>query len=128
MDLTVARSNFRYEDEYITMTRGDTLSFGIELFDGEGNPFTDTFTGMYFSCKKSFNDQKVTFQKSLGDGISNVGDGQYVVRVAPEDTVNLEAGKYFYDLQLEVNGDVYTPIKGVLEIDREVTNEGGDIG
>ena len=118
--MDIKRTTFKYEDEYITMTRGDTLSFGVELLDADGNPFTDELDGAFFSCKKNYTDAENTFQKSLGDGITKIDDGQYAVRVAPEDTADLEHGKYFYDLEIEINGDVFTLLKGVLELERDV--------
>ena len=44
----------------------------------------------------------------------------YGVRVAPELTEGVEYGKYFYDLQLEINDDVLTLMKGKLSIEWEV--------
>lgn len=104
-----------FDDRYVTMTRGDTMSFGIEI---EGlNQDLDT---AFFTVRKSYSESPV-FQKSIGNGISEVDDNQYAVRVAPEDTADLEPGKYYYDLQLGVNSDVFTIIKGVLELERDVT-------
>lgn len=110
------RSIFRMEDEYITMVRGDTLSFGMEI-----SGLDDDLDTAYMTCKKTLADERVVFKKSLGNGISKIGDGQYAVRVAPEDTMDLESGKYFYDLQIGVNGDIFTVKKGVLEIEDDVT-------
>lgn len=104
-----------FDDRYVTMTRGDTMSFGIEI-DGLDQDLDTAF----FTVRKSYSESPV-FQKSIGDGISKVGDSQYTVRVAPEDTENLQPGKYHYDLQLGVNSDVFTIIKGVLELERDVT-------
>lgn len=113
------RSTFRMEDEYITMTRGDTLSFGMEVKDDTGNGIElDT---AYMTCKKALTDDVNVFLKSLGNGITEIGDGQYAVRVAPEDTANVSAGKYFYDLQIGVNGDIFTVKKGVLELEADIT-------
>lgn len=111
------RSTFKMEDEYITMTRGDTLSFGLEV---EG----DALDTAYFTVKKSFSDETPVFQKSLGttvDGITLIEEGKYAVRIAPEDTENLEVGKYYYDLQIGVNGDVFTVKRGILELEADVT-------
>lgn len=119
--MDIKRTNFKMEDKYITMTRGDTLSFGLEFYDEDGNAFTDDLESAFFTCKKNYTDGENLFQKSLGNGITKVSDGQYAVRVAPEDTVGIESGKYFYDLQIGVNSDVFTLLKGVLEIERDVT-------
>lgn len=124
------RTNFKIEkfmneDEYITMTRGDTFSFGFEIYElDENNELVlsdQELDSVYFTCKQNYTDEYNAFQKSLEDGISNVGTGQYVVRIAPEDTKDLEAGKYFYDLEISANSDVFTFLKGVLEIEHDVT-------
>ena len=44
------RTNFKYEKENITMIKGDTVSFNVELFDENGNAVAvDT---AFFTCKK----------------------------------------------------------------------------
>lgn len=121
--MDIKRTNFKFnnEDEYITMTRGDTLSFGFELLDGNEEAFSDDLASAFFTCKQNYTDAENVFQKSLGNGISKIGTGEYVVRVAPEDTADKEAGKYFYDLQIGINSDIFTILKGVLEIEHDVT-------
>ena len=105
----------------ISIIRGDTYSFNFiveELLDDA-----------YFSCKKTTNKDDVNylFQKSLGDGISLVEETEegkvYVVRVAPEDTHDITKGNYYYDLQLEKNGDVFTPLIGRFKITDVITRE-----
>lgn len=108
------RSNFKFEDDYIKLTRGDTLSFGVEI-DG-----VDELDTAFFTCKKDVNESTVLFQKSLNNGIVKQGNA-YAVRVAPADTKDAEIGKYFFDLQIGVNDDVFTILKGILEITYEVT-------
>jgi hypothetical protein len=119
--MDIIRTNFKFEDSYITMTKGDTLSFGMELFDGNGEAFTDELESAFFTCKQNYTDSVNVFQKSLGNGITKADDGQYIVRVAPEDTIGMEAGKYFFDLQIGTDSDVFTISKGVLEIEQDVT-------
>ncbi len=127
----MTRTNFKMEDEYIKMVRGDTLAFGIEILIDENDeavPFADELDSIYFTCKQNYTDQINAFQKSLDNGITKIDDGQYVVRVAPSDTKSMEAGKYFYDLQISVNGDVFTVLKGILELEHDVTITEGDSG
>lgn len=104
-------------DIVLNMLKGDTLSFGVKL---EGVTTLDT---AFFSCKTSYSDNNYVFQKSIGDGIWKDSDGLYGIRVAPEDTENLIAGEYYCDLQIGVNGDVYTVLNGVLNIENDVTRE-----
>ena len=98
-----------------SMVKGDTFAFGIEI-DG-----VDTLEAAFFSVKKNKYDNSYAVQKSIGDGIYQVDDGVYGVRVAPDDTKNLDAGFYYYDLQIQVNLDVFTVLIGELEIVEEVT-------
>lgn len=100
----------------ISMVRGDTLSFGIEL---EG--LDQDLDSIYFSCKASYSDTNYIFQKSLGNGIQKVATGQYTIRVAPIDTVDVNIGVYCYDLEIRVNSEVYTIMRGPLEILGDVT-------
>lgn len=100
----------------IQVVKGDTLSFGVEIEGLEQDLET-----AYFSCKKDIDEETYIFQKSLGHGISKVAQGQYIVRVAPEDTKNLEVGEYYYDLQIGLNGDIFTILRGLFDILYDVT-------
>lgn len=103
------------------MVRGDTFRFKVEI---EG--LVNNLTSAYFSCKKNLDDQEYVFQKSIGDGISKYKSTEnsiiYEVVVAPEDTENVECGNYFYDLQLGVDGDIFTPLNAILKIEKDVTH------
>lgn len=102
-------------DTNISMVRGDTLAFGVEFVDLDQDIET-----AFFSCRRS-HEEDLLFQKSLEDGITKVDETHYTVRVAPEDTRNLDAGKYYYDFEVGLNGDIFTILKGVLEIEQDVT-------
>lgn len=117
------RTSFKMEESYITMVRGDTLSFGLSL-DGVSEVDSALMT-----CKLNKSDVDNVFQKSLNNGISRTDAGEYVVRVAPEDTKDVVAGKYFYDLQIGVGSDIFTILHGVLEILQDVSPhvDGGGI-
>lgn len=102
----------------LNMIRGDTLAFAIEI---EG--LDQQLETCYFSCKRNIDDDNYTFQKSLEDGIEMIETNKYRVRVAPEDTKGKDVGKYYYDLQIGVNGDVHTVLRGQLDIETEITEE-----
>lgn len=112
-------ASFDMKNEYLTMIKGDTLSFNMEIQN-----LSAPLASAYFSCRKDF-DSEYSFQKSLGDGISQLslsnGVGLYIVRVAPEDTADLEAGQYRYDLEIGIGSDIYTVLNGILEIQEDVT-------
>ena len=110
------------EKTKLEMVRGDTLQFGIEV---EFDDAPQELESVFCSCKKNYDDDANVFQKKLSDGISYVKtEGNklyYVVRVAPEDTESIEAGQYYYDLQISLNSDVFTILNGVLKIYDDVT-------
>ena len=84
----------------LEMIRGDTLSFAFEVEFDEAPQILE---------------KGINFSKQEGTKL------YYIVRVAPEDTENLEAGMYYYDLSIELNGDVFTILNGALKIEEDVT-------
>lgn len=111
------RTSFNMDESNITMIKGDTLSFGIEIDGLEGQ----SLDSAYFTCKNVPTSDEYIFRKKLWDGIHNNMDGTYTVRVAPADTANVTAGVYYYDLQIGINGDVFTVLLGLLTILQDVT-------
>lgn len=103
----------------ISLTRGDTLAFDVTISEIDGV----TIESMYFSVKKKPSDTNYIFQKSIGNGITYLEDLKYRVRIAPEDTYELPAGKYAYDLQIKLGGDIYTPLMGTFRLNWDVTEE-----
>ena len=116
--MVVQRTNFKMEYDNITMTRGDTVTFNIQVFDENENPVE--VDNCKFTCKKRASTAETVFQKSLGDGITQ-SDGLITVRIAPEDTKEVEEGTYFYDCALYVANDVFTIKKGILTIEWDAT-------
>ncbi len=104
-------------NENLKMIRGDTLAFGFEV-DG-----VTEVDAVYFSVKKTKYEDEYILQKTLNNGVEKVEDGKYSVRVAPSDTHNLETGIYYYDLQIGVNGDIFTVLYGNLKIEADITRE-----
>ena len=104
-----------FDSRYVTMTRGDTVSFNMEI---EG--LDQDLDTAFLTCRKSYTGE-ILFQKSLGNGITKQDTGLYVLRIAPEDTKDVEPAKYYYDLELGVNGDKFTILKGVLDIEPDMT-------
>ena len=113
------RTNFQMEYQDITMIRGDTLAFNVEVKDQNGNFVMITDANM--TCKKRLSSDENIFHKALGSGITQDEDGLIYVRVAPQDTKEVDAGRYFYDFNIGVGNDVYTLMIGVLSIEQDVT-------
>lgn len=109
--------NFYKKD--IHNVRGDTYSFGL-ISDEE----LDT---IYFTCRDALNDDSnILFQKSLNNGITLTEQEEeysYSIRVAPNDTKSLQSGIYYYDLQIELNEDVFTVMKGKFIVEQDSTWE-----
>lgn len=111
------------DETNIEMIRGDTLQLGVELYDDDGNLIDDAITAAYFSCKSDPQSDSYVFQKQLNAGITEASTGKYRVRVAPEDTYSVEPGTYYFDMQIEIGSDVYTPLIGKLVINYDITRE-----
>lgn len=102
----------------LEMTRGDTFSFGLEIVD-----LGQAISSAYLTVKNNYDDEPL-FQKTLGNGIElehiDGEDYYYTIRIAPEDTENLEPKKYYYDFEINVNDDTFTILKGILDIEFDV--------
>ena len=102
----------------LEMVKNDTLSFNFQLQGLEGQqPFNILFT-----CKNNPDDEEYIFQRQIGDGISLLSyDAEtdiatYTLRIAPDNTETMSCGRYFYDLEVTVNSDVFTLMRGRLEL------------
>lgn len=107
----------------IKNVRGDTYSIG---FKTEG--IDQELDNVYFTCRDNLTDESnVLFQKSLGNGITLVDQEEniysYNVRVAPEDTRDIQSGTYYYDLQININDDIFTVMRGKFIIEQDCTWE-----
>ena len=122
---------FQNINENITLVRGDTLAFGLELYlADEENEESQTLLDQdldscYFSVSKDYDNTLNVFQKSLGDGIEKVSQGKYRVRIAPEDTAELEVGVYYYDCEIGINDDTFTILRGSFNIVWDIPRQGG---
>ena len=106
----------------LEMIKGDTLSFAFEV---EFDEAPQKLEKADFTCKTNFDDDDVVFHKELEKGINFSKQERnklfYIVRIEPEDTKNIETGMYYYDLSIELNGDVFTILNGALKIESDVT-------
>lgn len=114
-----------YYKNDIRHVKGDTLSHPIYV---EG--LNEDLESIYFTCRDSLNDNsEILIEKSLNNGITYMYYDEetdtriYVVRIAPSDTKDLQAGTYFYDEQIAVNGDVFTIMKGKFILEQDATRK-----
>ena len=116
-----------YYKNNIKHVKGDTYSSAL-IVEGLGQ----ALDSVYFTCRDSLkNDSTILFEKSLADGgITQVEYDEendirkYAVRIDPYDTRNLQAGTYFYDLQITVNTDVFTIMKGNFILEQDASRKG----
>jgi hypothetical protein len=107
----------------IAMIRGDTMSFGFEI-QGLGDQSPDA---IIFTCKETPEDEEELFSVSLADNITEdsydpeLDIRTFVVRIPPVLTEDLELGRYFYDLQVYINNDILTLLRGRLTLEYEIT-------
>lgn len=116
--------NFYNRD--LKVVRGDTFSNTI-IVEGLGQ----NLEAIQFTCKSGLNDNdEEIFTKELNDGITLIEYNEeedirkYAIRVAPEDTEDVQSGTYYYDIRIKVNFDVFTIMKGKFIL---IQSCGGDI-
>ena len=102
--------------------RGDTFRARVTI----SNVSREDVTGLTFSVKKAKADKEYIVQETFETGgftpASEEGtEADYVMRVAPEHTENLDSGDYVYDLELRLGDDVYTLMNGKLTLMEDVT-------
>lgn len=109
----------------ITMIQNDTMSFGFQVQGLQGQRPSN----IVFTCKETPEIKESLFSVSFDDHIilrSYDEDNDvltYVLRIPPELTEDIELGRYYYDLQLTVNYDILTLMKGRLTLEYQVTGE-----
>lgn len=107
----------------ISMIRGDTMSFSFQLKGLGGQRPED----IKFTCKETIEDEEPLFTCVLNESITEISyDPEkdlltYRVRVRPYQTAELDLGRFFYDLELKVNGDIITLMTGRFSLEPEIT-------
>lgn len=78
---------------------------------------------IYFTLKRGEKGKKI-LQKTIGEGIILQDDGYYHITLNPEDTAELDAGSYRYDIELNVgNYLVSTLIEGEIVLLQDITTK-----
>lgn len=107
----------------IVMIKNDTLTFGFEIQGLEGQ----SPDNIVFSCKDTPDKDTYLFKVDRADHITEISYDPvtdirtYRLRIPPILTADLELGRYFYDLQINTNNDIYTLMKGRLTLEYQVT-------
>lgn len=113
--------------------RGDTkLLKKFRPVDQNGNVLLLTnLDNIYFTMKKNENGTAI-IKKNIGNGITYGVDGYYHITLQANETANLPAGTYKYDIELDTYNSqaqliVSTIIEGEIELTQDVTQEGDRI-
>ena len=107
----------------ISMIRGDTMSFSFQLKGLGGQRPED----IKFTCKETIEDEEPLFTCVLNESITEISYDPdkdlltYRVRVRPYQTAELDLGRFYYDLELKVNGGIITLMTGRFSLEPEIT-------
>ena len=108
--------------------RGDTHQLNkFRPTNKDGEPLTlRSEDQLYFTMKKTEKGEAIV-KKNLSNGIILEDDGYYHITMETEDTRDLNAGSYVYDIELHIVSSsktiVKTIIEGTIELLQDVTNK-----
>lgn len=111
--------------------RGDTKVLNkFRPTENNGNPLElSDVDQIYFTMKKNEQGNAI-LKKSINNGITLGEDGYYHITLEAEDTSELDAGTYKYDIELNLMLDklfVKTLIEGEITLLQDITTEGDRI-
>lgn len=104
----------------LDIIRGDTVNIQFEIDSDTVLDLSSENFNVTFSLKKAATDTAYVFQKDK-TAVTSPADNVFILRIAPEDTTNLIAGFYFYDIQLSIGDDIYTIALGKFNINIDIT-------
>lgn len=97
----------------IEIVRGTTNAFEIPITDADGNPYTlndgETFV---FALKRHYKGSERVLIKTITEG----ENGVYSLILKPSDTIDLECGRYYYDVGLQMGNDFF-PVIPISQFD-----------
>ena len=108
---------FKVDDNNISLIRGDTGSFNIQIVDSAGEEVTlNENDALTFTLRRSASHPSILLQKYIDVAA-------LTLLIKPDDTAGLTFGKYVYDIQLRAaDGSVDTIIPPhSFEVLEEVT-------
>lgn len=106
----------------IEIIRGTTNKVVVHLKDSNGNPYTPASgEKLVFGIKKKPHHEECVLKKVLSGGTNSY----FTFQFDPEETENLEYGKYFYDVGLRSGNAYYSVIPpSVFNIVANITKRG----
>lgn len=107
----------------IEIVRGTTKNLRIKVVDTDGWPYAlANGEKIVFGIKQNLDDTETIFAKTTTAGT----DGVYAVNIVPNDTEDLDPGKYFYDVGLLSGANYYSVIEPSPFIIRANVTKRGD--
>lgn len=101
----------------LSLNRGTTFKLRGRRIDAEGNPILTTPEELYFIVKKRWTDKTALITKTLED-MEFDEEGYYHFTILPEETENLDYGKYVWDFTPVDDNNIYRqkPAHGYLVV------------
>lgn len=99
----------------LSLNRGTTFKLRGRRIDANGNPILTTPEELYFIVKKRWTDKTALITKTLED-MEFDEEGYYHFTILPEETENLDYGKYVWDFTPVDDNNIYRqkPAHGYL--------------
>ena len=108
----------KIEDNNIFLTRGDSATIEITIYQPDGvKPYVPaTNDKIIFTVKNNVNNHEIALIKEFDSNLS--------ISLIKNDTINLNFGKYYFDVRLE-NSTEYDTIltEGTFYVERGTANE-----
>lgn len=113
----------------IQMPRGDIRNVRFKVLNPDKKSICETdFTEIYFTVKRKASDKTMCFQKRLSTGgITKIGTGVYQIRIAAEDTNDMQINtqafpNYDADIELVYENQIKQTINITYVLTEEVTH------
>lgn len=108
----------------ISTFRGDSELLRVHITDSVGVGFDiTTATAITFMVKRYKDDTVPLLTKTLAAGeiaLTIPAQGRCTVKIDDGDTYHIP-GVFYYDIELEIAGEVYTVVNALITIEKEVT-------
>jgi len=108
------------KEKDLTLIQGDSFYLTLNKLDKEGEEigFVEG-EEIVFSAKKNLKQSEYDI---YSDKMTLTEENKIILYLSPIDT-NIKLGTYYYDIQYKtLNNDIYTLVKGELEVVWEVTD------
>jgi hypothetical protein len=111
----------------LSATRGDTTIYRFSCVDVDGAPVDLAAAAITMDVRGHPDAGDALIEKALGDGLTVVppsSAGLVDLELEPADTEGLDAGRYYWDLEVAMGDQAYTVDAGLLMLSADVTRAG----